>query len=371
MKGRTAVLEKPYGPFKMETHSVSEPDGDGIVMRVEYAGICGTDIHFYKGDETDLKFPLILGHEVVGVVAALGRNRKIDSLGRRIKEGDRIVPNPVVVCGNCYFCRCLGKTALCSQMGGYGGEIIDDNYFSGGFAEYMHLSLRGSPVYRVDLESQIAVLIEPLAMGMHAAEVGNISIGDTVVVLGTGAIGLASIAAAKLSGATTLIAVGSRNLDRLEAARQVGAGSVYQSTCSTIEQILNDVKQLSVHGLGADVVINATGLPSKTVNDGLKLLRNGGTYVDVGSFCDSGASTINFSSEVLRKGINIFSVPDNGDRFFIKAIAALESDRVNFDTLVSHRYGLERISEIFQKIVNKEPLDDGRQPVKVLLSPDL
>ena len=370
MKGRAAVLYKPYGAFEIEVHPVPDPGDDGIVLKVEYTGICGTDLHIYKGDERGQQFPAVLGHEVVGRVAALGRSRKTDSLGRALKEGDRIVPGPSVACGRCYFCRCLGQPVLCSQMGAYGSAVVGGDYFLGGFAEYMHLGLLGSPVYKVNLEPRVAVLMEPLTMGIHSAEVGKVSIGDTVVVLGTGAIGLTSVLASRLAGASSVIAVDLDNPARLKIAQLVGAGRIYRRDQFELEQIVDGVRQASVHGLGADVVINATGMPAATVNEGLKLLRNGGTYVDVGSFSDTGASTLNFSSEVLRRGIKLFCVPDTGDRYFAKAVAVLENGGIDFEALVSHQFGLDKISDVFRPLAHKESLD-GRQPVKVLLDPSL
>jgi threonine dehydrogenase-like Zn-dependent dehydrogenase len=206
-------------------------------------------------------------------------------------------------------------------------------------------------------------------MGIHSAEVGKVGIGDTVVVLGTGSIGLASIFASRLAGASAVIAVDLDNPERLKVAQLVGARKIYRRDQCELEQIVDGVRKISVHGLGADVVINATGMPAATVNDGLKLLRNGGTYVDVGSFSDTGASTLNFSSEVLRKGIKLHCVPDTGDRYFVKAVAVLENGDTHFEALVSHQFGLEKISDVFHQLTRKEPLD-GRQPVKVLLDPN-
>ncbi len=368
MKGRTAVLRKPFGTFEIETHPVPDPREDGIVLKVEYTGVCGTDLHIYKGDERGQQFPAVLGHEVAGRIVALGRNRKTDALGRALKEGDRIVPVPSVACGKCYYCRCLGQPVLCSQMGAYGGAVAGDDYFCGGFAEYMHLGLPGSPVFKINLDARIAVLTEPLSMGMHSAEVGKVGPGDTVVVLGSGAIGLASILASRLAGASSIVAVDLDNPARLKIAETIGAGVIYRRDQCEPERIIEGVKQASVHGLGADVVINATGMPASTVNEGLKLLRNGGTYVDVGSFSDTGASTLSFSSEVLRRGIKLLCVPDTGDRYFVKAAAALESGITRFETLVSHQFSLEKISDVFHHLAHKEPLD-GRQPVKVLMQP--
>lgn len=368
MRGRVAVLGKPHGPIEIQTHTVPDPKGDGIVLKVEYTGICGTDIHIYNNDERGQQFPAVLGHEVTGRIVSLGKDRKTDSLGKTIKEGDRIVIVPSVACGKCYFCRCLGKPVLCSQMGSYGGAVAGGEFFCGGFADYMHLGLPGSPVFKVELDPKIAVLTEPLTMGIHTAEVGDVSIGDTVVVLGVGTIGLASVLASRLAGASAIYAVDIGNSERLRIAQILGAEKGFLRDKCDFNEILDTVRQSSAHGLGADIVINSTGMPANTLNEGLKLLRNGGTYVDVGSFSDTGASTLNFSSEVLRRGIRLLCVPDTGDRYFVKAIAALVGEGNKFHTAVSHEYGLTDLAEILPKLANKEALD-GRQPVKVLINP--
>ena len=371
IRGRSLVLRSAFGPFEIKECTVPEPAPGTLLLKVELAGICGTDLHIYRGEEGEEIFPIVLGHEVAGRITALGKGVTTDFLGRKVHEGDLVVPAPNVVCGKCFFCRCLGSPILCQRMKSYGllsGSSESVLCFSGGYGEYLYLSMADSSFFKIAAKPEVAVLAEPLTMGIHTAEVGNIQIGDTVVVQGAGAIGLACVLAAKLSGATSTVCIDVDNSERVETASLLGADTTFLTSSTDFHERLALIREQSIHGLGADAVINATGCPTKTVNEGIAYLRNGGRYVDVGSWPDIGDSHINFCREVLRKGIKVLSVPDNADKYFVQAVAVLEKADTNFDKVVSHRFPLGRASDVFRALVGQEPLD-GRRPVKVVLGP--
>ena len=151
--------------FTVQEFEVPDPEPGAVLVKQELAGICGTDLHFWQHG-FDRK--LILGHENVGIVAALGQGVTHDSLGRPVKEGDRVVLQPGIPTG-----------------WGYGFK--SPPYLYGGFADYMYLDLPGTCWWRTDMSPEVGVLTEPFTIGVHAVDRAHMHIGDTVVVQGSGA----------------------------------------------------------------------------------------------------------------------------------------------------------------------------------------
>jgi len=173
---RAAVTKGP-GRIEVERFPFPEPEPGAVVMKVIYSGICGTDKHTFRGEtkqyagtphERDISFPLICGHENVGVIAAIGGDQPmLDSEGTPLAVGDRIVPGANVPCGRCYFCRNDFPYYACEHLEDYGNSLTAGRppYLFGGWAEYLYL-LPGTPLFRVpdSLPSEVAVLTEVMAV---------------------------------------------------------------------------------------------------------------------------------------------------------------------------------------------------------------
>ena len=175
--------------FEIREYPVPDPEPNTVLLRQELAGICGTDLHNWQNG---FQQEVLLGHENVGIVEAIGEGVKTDYVGKPIKEGDRVIFAP----GTSY--------------GAYGFQWNPDEapHFCGGFADYMYLVHPNTCFMKTDASPEVAVLTEPFTVGVHAAMRGQIKLGDTVVVQGSGAIGLVTLACAKLSGAAKAIMVG-------------------------------------------------------------------------------------------------------------------------------------------------------------------
>ena len=190
--------------FEIREYTVPDPEPGKVLLRQELAGICGTDLHYWQNG---IKGEMVMGHENVGVIEAIGAGGAVDYIGRSLEEGDRVIFSP--------------------GTGGYGVYGFYDTpdippHFYGGFADYIYLGLHNTCILKTDCTPDVAVLTEPFTIGVHAAMRGNVQLGDTVVVQGSGAIGLVTLLCAKQMGAAQIIMVGGP-ATRLELAKRFGA----------------------------------------------------------------------------------------------------------------------------------------------------
>src|SRR5262245_20942385 len=224
---RAAVMEAP-GRITVREFVVPDPGPGAVVMKVSLSGICGTDKHTFRGEskqyagtphERDIEYPLICGHENVGVVVATGGEVRYAG-GRLLPSGDRIVPGANVPCGRCYYCLGDYPYYFCQHLEDYGNSLGCSRppHLLGGWSEYLYL-LPGTPIFRVPaaLPDQVAVLTEVMAV-THGVETaltvlglqGGALAGASVVVLGVGPLGVRHRIKALLLGAGTVIVPGRR-----------------------------------------------------------------------------------------------------------------------------------------------------------------
>jgi len=358
---RAAVTERP-GCIRVQHFSMPEPEPGAVVMQVRYSGICGTDKHTFRGEsrqyagtphERDLTYPLICGHENVGVVAATGGS-VLDSEGRILKPGDRIVPGANVPCGTCHFCRNNYPYYFCTQMEDYGNSLHCGRppHLFGGWAEYMYL-LPGTPIFSVpaDLPDHLAVLTEIMAVthGVEAAVnllgmMGGDRFGMTVAVLGVGPLGLCHLIKARLLGAGRLIATDSFD-SRLRVAQDFGATLTFNVRATEPGERLARIQE-ATNGLGADIVLSCSGVPEGFL-EALRVVRIGGVVVEAGTFVDMGPVSINPNSDICTRNVSIIGIGGETATSYLPAmrLMAANRDRLPFDRIVSHRLPLERAQE--------------------------
>src|SRR5436309_11442925 len=220
--------------FEIREYSVPGSAPGTILLRQELSGICGTDVHNWEYQR--LKGDILLGHENTGLIERLGDGVETDYLGRPLGVGDRIVFPPG------------------TPHGGYGFLTADGPPpFRGGFADYIFIQ-PDSCVLKTGLPPEVAVLAEPFSVGVHGVMRSGLRFGDTVVIQGSGAIGLLTLIAARASGAGKLIMVGGRT-GRLQLARNIGADVLIDiSEVRDAEERTRIVLESTSHGEGADVV---------------------------------------------------------------------------------------------------------------------
>jgi threonine dehydrogenase-like Zn-dependent dehydrogenase len=358
MTGRAAVLDefkKDLLLRSFEAPEVLEPGA--ALVRTEMAGICGTDVHLWKG-ELPIQLPLILGHETVGRLISMGSGLEKDWSGRPLKVGDRITWTSTHSCGKCFYCAEKKQPTRCPERRAYGiGYRCDaPPHFLGGYAEYHYLR-PGSNLFKIpetlSTESVIGAGCA-LVTAIHGVERTGIGWQEVVVVQGAGPVGMAALAVAKSAGASKVIVLGAP-AHRLEMARKFGADETIDlNEVKTAEERIKRVREMT-GGYGADLVLECVGIPS-AVPEGMEMCRDGGKYLVLGHYCNAG--TIEFNPHVItRKQLQVFGSWSSEPRHMKAALEFLarydalgEGPRVNgfhfpFHEMVSHRFGLEQANE--------------------------
>src|SRR5919112_1017520 len=296
--------------------------GPGEVrIKVDQVGVCGTDLHIHEGDFNAV-FPLIPGHELVGVVDALGEG--VD----RFRVGEQVTVNPNVFCGYCDYCL-SGRLILCENAKGLGSN------YPGFFAEYVTVS--HLLVFSVEgLPRDTAVFSEPAACAMHGLETLDLRPGGSALVLGAGPTGLL-LAQLIASGGASSVTVAAPSQFKLDRAEELGVDAVVRIDRDDAEGNLARLREAS-GGRGYDVVVEATG-STKVAELCVPLTRNGGTVLVYGvTRPDEVVSYHPF--DVFRREITIkgsFAEMTS----FGAAIAALRTGRARTDGIITHRFGLD------------------------------
>ncbi|RMF88271.1 MAG: sorbitol dehydrogenase [Nitrospinota bacterium] len=366
--GRAALLDKIEGTFTIEEAVVPDPGPGEVLVRQELCGVCGTDAHVYRGHMPRLRFPLVMGHEPVGIIEKLGAGVTTDFSGRPIKEGDRIYIVPGLRCGQCYFCAVLKEPCLCRHGTGYGFRPLPDHppHFQGGFAEYIHLNHPQSRFFQINADPRRAVLLEPFTIGLHQVDRVRLRPGQTVVIQGAGAIGLCTLMAAKLAGGHKAIVIGAP-ASRLALAKELGA-----DVTINIEEIPDPKERIALARAettgryGADAVFECTGFP-QAIPEGLEMLRRGGTYCVAGHFTDVGEVALNPFRHLNHKHITLVGVWASEVGHFQQGREIMEGGHLPFERLVSHQLPLERIGDAINAIGQSYRLD-GEEIRKVVIA---
>jgi len=356
MQARAAVMKGP-GEIGIKEFVVSEVGEGSVLLRISLAGICGTDKHSFKGEtkqyigtqhERETAFPIICGHENVGIVTALG-GEVFATDGTPLKVGDRVVPAANVACGRCYYCLNGYPYYMCDHLENYGNSLscTREPHLLGGWSEYMYL-LPNTPIFRIppELPDDIAVITEVMAVthGIGSAQAllslhGRPSFGHTTVVLGAGPLGLCHVVKARLCGAGRVIAT-DRFPTRLALARELGADTVWNVLETSIED-RSDMLLQETRGLGADMVIDCSGVP-ETFEESLRLVGPGGVIVEVGAFIDLGTVTINPSADICASNISIIGIGGETTVSYEPSLAlmAAQMGRYPLEKIVSHKVPL-------------------------------
>jgi L-iditol 2-dehydrogenase len=343
---RAAVMPAPRAPI--EIREFPEPDlpPGGALLATALSEVCGTDVHLWHGRLSGVPYPIIPGHVTTGTLHAIrGSLSGID--GRRLREGDRVAFFDVHrTCGRCAACTVHRTPTRCPARRVYGITDPAAEGLFGGWAEQVYLEpgVVIAPLPdRVSFEAYIGGGCG-LLTSVHILERAHLSLGDTVVVQGAGAVGLSAAALARRSGAGLVVVIGAPQ-SRLDLARRMGADEVIGLDGTSAAERLDRVLALT-GGLGADVVIEAAGSP-RAFEEGVRLARNGGAYVVAGHYTDTGASTINAHHDVNRKHLDIRGCWGSEVRHFLRALRALErfGGEVPWQDIGARTYGLGGLNE--------------------------
>lgn len=366
--GKAAILSGEKGTFTVGEAVVPDPGPGEVLVRQSMCGVCGTDVHVYQGHARRKAFPLVLGHEIVGVIEKLGSGVDTDAMEKPVREGDLIAIIPGQQCGTCYFCAVVREPGLCPNVLAYGFRPYADikPHFQGGYAEYVLLNIPRSKFLKVQSPPEVAVLLEPFTVGLHFAEKAQMKLGSTAVIQGAGAIGLFSLAAAIEAGAHRTIVVGAP-ASRLELAKAFGADvTINIEEVPDAQERIEAVKAETPGGYGADVVFECTGVPP-AIPEGVEMLRRGGTYVEGGHFTDAGDVSMNPFNHFVFRHITLVGVWASTITHFVRGLPILESGRYPFEEMVSHTLPLSRVGEAIDALSTNYRLD-GEEVRKIAIS---
>lgn len=313
------------GPEEIEIKQIARPTaGPGqVLIKVAYAGICGTDLMIYLGRHPRAKAPLVMSHEFSGNVAD-------DPVGFW-REGTPVVINPLLSCGECYACR-NGSAYICEKLGLVG---IDAD---GGFAEYVAVPAHTVRAIPAGLTLQRAALVEPLAVAVHAVSVSDLRVGDTVAVLGAGPVGILTAQVARLAGALQVF-VSEVSPRRLSIARELGFGVIDARQVDPVQTVL-----AATEGAGVPVVYESAGSQTTIAQAGL-MARIGGQILQIGM--PKGPVTIDLTPllfrEIRRKPIRVYREQD-----VRQAIAIAATNRIDLDRPVTHILPIEELARAME-----------------------
>lgn len=344
---RVAMLTK-LEHYDIKEYPIPEVGDGDILVKVEGCGICGTDAHEFKRDPFGL-IPVVLGHEGTGEIVKMGKDVKVDSAGKKLSVGDKVVTcmifkdNPDITMFD------LNK----QNVGGadvYGLLPDDDVHLNGWFSDYI-LIRKGSSVFNVsDLDLDSRILIEPCAVLVHAVEraktTGILRFNSRVVVQGCGPIGLICIAVLRTMGIENITAVDGQP-KRLEFAKKMGADKTVNFTEHKGIEALTGAVEASFGGHLADFAFQCTGAPAAHSNI-YKFIRNGGGLCELGFFINGGDATINPHFDICSKEITIvgswvYTLRDYATTFdFLKRAKAIG---LPMSELITHRFPLSEINE--------------------------
>ncbi|WP_067936909.1 zinc-dependent alcohol dehydrogenase [Alicyclobacillus kakegawensis] len=338
---KAVMIESPYHVVVTEVEDAPLRDNE-VRIQVKAAGICGSDIHAYKGLHPFRKPPVIIGHEVSGEVIEVG------SAVTRVKVGDKVTVEPQAGCGQCEHCL-RGEINYCDNrqapgIGKWYGTMAEN------FVAPEHVVFVLPP----DMDHRLGALAEPLAVGVHAVRKAGIQVGEKVAVLGAGPIGLLALAAAREAGATTILATDVFDYC-LDSAKTLGATHTIN-----IKDKDNWVEEAKEHiGGPFDKVLIAVGAPG-ILNQALSLVKKGGRIVTIAMFHEEQSLDIMQLQGQEKEMVGCFCYTREDT---LAAVALLASGRIQSEAVVTHVLPYTQAAEGFRMVCQKED-----NPLKVLIS---
>jgi threonine dehydrogenase-like Zn-dependent dehydrogenase len=319
---KVALFEKKLD-LRVTTKDLRKLRDDEVLVKVESCGVCGTDVHIFEGESRSSP-PVVLGHEYAGIVEDSGSTAGKGFLGKRVAV------DPNISCGVCYYCR-RGLVHLCAKLRALGVDI------DGGMAEFC--AVPANQIFTVPdgASADVCAFIEPVSCAIHGIDRAGIHVGDTVVILGGGTIGLIMLQLVRRAGAAQTIIV-EPLLPKQEIARKLGATLIIDPRAiDTLEAVL-----AATAGIGADVVIECIGKP-ETMQLALQIARRGGT-VEFFGVCPVGITIPVEPNQIYFKELTIVGSYVN-PYTFSRSIATLAAGNVSIEYFTIDRFPLDGVHE--------------------------
>lgn len=331
------------GDLRIIDKDIPKISENEVLIRVGACGICGTDLHFFKG-EWKIKTPLVLGHEFSGTVVQTGS--KVNGL----KVGDHVVAEPNILCGKCRYCRMSERNFFCENIQTIGVTI------DGAFAEYVKAPEQN--VYKIPdaMPLEQAALIEPLACIIRGVDNIGVNVGSSVAVVGAGPIGLLMMQVVKHYGASKILVLDIVE-DRLKLAQELGATLIV----NPMQQDPQKVVLEATDSLGADVSIECVG-SSSAIEAAFRLVRRGGRLLIFGVAPEQDVWHVK-PFELYDKEASIFA-SYRSPHTFQRAVELASSGSLKLKPIISHIHSLEEAPEVFKELAEKR-----KKAIKVIIKP--
>lgn len=362
---RALVFQGPGKPLAVAAVQLPEQLEPGsLLVRIECASVCGTDVHMRQGfGQTPGVALQVAGHEAVGRVVAVGAGAETDSIGTPLREGDRVIWAKAS-CGRCHACRVLHQPGLCAWRTGMQGSPEPHSALSGAFAEYAYVSPYSERIRVPDGVASPWASAASCALRtvMHVFDrLGRIAPTETVLVQGTGPIGLFSILVARYAGARRVTAIGDP-AGRLELAASWGADAVFSLSDTDLDGRRDALAALTDHR-GVDIVIEASGAAA-AFTEALDLVADNGRIALAGSV---GSATVAVAPGLaVRKNLSIMGIWSATMRHYWQALdfLARTATEVDYDLMFADPVGLEQVNSALEAMA-------AGAVVKPLIRPDL
>jgi L-iditol 2-dehydrogenase len=325
--------------LKKEEVPDPKPGPKDVIIRIKSCGICGSDIHSYKGKHPFVRPPIVLGHEFAGIVESVG------SEVSRFKPGDAVTAEPNMVCGKCYNCR-HGRYNICENL-----QVIGNVGYDGAFADFLSMPEHKVVKLPQNMDYDLGAMVEPAAVAIHAVRESGLSLGDHVLVVGAGTIGLMTLQTVREAGAAKIIV--SDVVDaRLKLASELGADIVFNPANS--KQSLLEFVQDQFGPDKADLIFDCVSIQA-TVDSCIEAARKGTRIMLVGVPEEPVNTNLAFvqDRELELVGTLMYRMDD-----FKIAADYIANGKIEAKKLISHTYPFDKLEEAFEMAENPDNLEE-------------
>ncbi|MCL4534840.1 MAG: zinc-binding dehydrogenase [Bacteroidetes bacterium] len=327
-----------------------------VLVRILAAGVCGSDVHMWRGQDPRTPLPITLGHEGVGQVVEIGGSKKtVDGL--TLHPGDLVIWNRGVVCGHCYWCAVARQPALCPSRWAYGIHRSFDEgaHLNGCYADHLLLHA-GTDILPAPPGVGPELLVAASCSGAttaHAFDLCPCHPGDTVLIQGVGPLGAFAVAFARAGGAGQIIVIGGTD-SRLELCRGFGATTLVNRRQLNLEERQALIMDLT-NGRGVDLAIEASGTV-EAFQEAPPIIRVGGAYAVAGIAEPRGMVPFEVFRDLARKNLHLQGVWVSDTRHLRQAVSLVTQDPASFAALVTHRFSLPEATRALETVENRSAM---------------